>query len=156
MKYITIVLLLFLMACENKAKKETTDTGPVTSTKDMEVYIDEDSLVTLAGTSEIWVKRVFPEGTTDEVISVGTDGSKSSFTYDGIASLMLFDCKQNIYIMDEIYYFMGDKVVSEMENRKERLGDKSTWSKVEPGNYIEKVSEFVCKPEAEPEPEPEK
>ena len=141
------------MACENQAKKETIPAQSEASSKDMEVYIDENSLLKLGDTSEIWVKRVFPPGQTDQVVSVGTDGTQNSFTYDGIASLMLFDCKQNIYIMDEIYYFMGDRVVSEMENRGERLSDKTTWSKVQPGNYIEKVHAFVCKPEPEPEAE---
>lgn len=145
MKYITIFFLLFALACEKPPKNNNADNK--LSTKDMEVYIDENSLVTLGGTSEIWVKRVFPEGKYDEVTSIDTKGNKKVFAYDGIASLVLFDCKQKIYILDEIYYFMGDKPVTEMDNRKERLDDKSSWSKVEPGNYVQKVFDFVCKTE---------
>ena len=145
MKYITILFLLFTLACEKPPKSKNADNK--VSTKDMEVYIDEGSLVTLGGTSEIWVKRVFPEGKFDEVTSIDTKGNQKVYAYDGIASLILFDCKQKIYILDEIYYFMGDTPVTEMDNRKERLDDKSSWSKVEPGNYVEKVFAFVCKTE---------
>lgn len=145
MKYITILFLLFTLACEKPPKSQNADNK--VSTKDMEVYIDEGSLVTLGGTSEIWVKRVFPEGKFDEVTSIDTKGNQKVYAYDGIASLVLFDCKQKIYILDEIYYFMGDTPVTEMDNRKERLDDKSSWSKVEPGNYVEKVFSFVCKTE---------
>ena len=137
------------MACENQVKEETTAPETEASAKDMEVYIDETSLLTLDGISEIWVKRVFPPGKSDKVVSVETDGKQSSFTYDGIASLMLFDCKQKSYILDQIYYFMGDKPVTDMQNRKERLEDRSSWSKVGKGDYMEKVYNFVCKPEAE-------
>ncbi len=147
MKYITILFLLFTLACEKPPKRQNADKN--TSLKDMEVFIDESSLITLGGTSEIWVKRVFPEGKYDEVTSIAKDGKKNAFNYDGIASLVLLDCKQQIYILDEIYYFMGDKPVTEMDNRKERIEDKSKWSKVEPGNYMEKVFDFACKPKSE-------
>jgi len=147
MKYITILFLLLTLACEKPPKKQNADKNA--SMKEMEVFIDESSLVTLGDTSEIWVKRVFPEGKSDQVASIGAKGKKNVFDYDGIASLVLFDCKQKIYIMDEIYYFKGDQPVTEMDNRQERLEDKSKWSKVEPDDYITKVYDFVCKPETE-------
>jgi hypothetical protein len=149
MKYITILLLLFTLACENKSKKEESVSDTELSTKDMEVFIDEGSLITLGDTSEIWVKRVFPGGQTDQVSSIDSKGNNKVYEFDGIASLVLFDCKKRIYILDEIYYFLGDRPVMQIDNRIERLEDKNTWSKIEPGNYIEKVSQFVCKPEKE-------
>ena len=147
MKYITIILLLFILACENQTKKEETfsDTGP--SAKDMEVYIDEGSLVTTGDTSKIWVKRVFPGGKTDQVSTVDMRGNNRVYEFDGMASLIFFDCKLKRYIVGQIYYFLGDNSVTEVDNRRERIDDKNTWSKIEPGNYIEKVAEFVCKPE---------
>ncbi len=149
MKYITILLLLFTLACENQSKKDNSVSDTKLSTKDMEVFIDEGSLITLGETSEIWVKRVFPEGNSDQVASIDNKGNNKVYEFDGILSLVLFDCKKRIYILDEIYYFMGDNPVKEMDNRRGRLDDKTKWSKIEPGNYIEKVFEFVCKPEKE-------
>ena len=149
MKYITIVLLLLVIACENNQKKDNLSPDSSASQKDMEVYIDENSLIKLGDISEIWVKRVFPDGKTDNVTSMGPGGKENVFAYDGIASLVLFDCKQKSYILDQIYYFMGDKPVTDMQNRKERLEDRSSWSKVGKGDYMEKVYNFVCKPEAE-------
>jgi len=149
MKYITILLLLFTLACENKSKKEESVSDTELSTKDMEVFIDEGSLITLGETSEIWVKRIFPDGQTEQVSSIDSKGNNKVYEFDGIASLVLFDCKKRIYILDEIYYFLGDRPVTQIDNRIERLEDKNTWSKIEPGNYIEKVSQFVCKPEKE-------
>lgn len=147
MKYITILLLLFTLACENQSKKDNSVSDTKLTTKDMEVFIDEGSLITLGETSEIWVKRVFPEGNFDQVSSIDSKGNNKVYEFDGILSLVLFDCKKKIYIVDEIYYFLGDRPVTQIDNRIERLEDKNTWSKIEPGNYIEKVSSFVCNPE---------
>ena len=147
MKYIIILLLLFTLACENKSKKDSSSSDAEQSTKDMEVYIDEGSIITLGDTSEVWVKRAFPEGKTAEVSTVDRKGENRVYKYDGTANLIHFDCKKGIYIVDEIYYFLDDKPVTHIDNRIERLEDKKTWSKIEPDNYIEKVSQVVCKPE---------
>ena len=149
MKYLIILFLLFTVACENKSKKDNSLSDTEQSTKDMEVFIDEGSLLTLGDTSEVWVKRVFPEGKTGQVSKVDSKGNNKVYDYDGTASLILFDCKKRIYIVDEIYYFLGDMSITQIDNRIERLENKNTWSNIEPGNYIEKVSQFVCKTDKE-------
>jgi len=147
MKYITILLLLFTLACENKSKDDSSSSDTEQSTKDMEVYIDEGSIITLGDNSEIWVKRVFPEGKTGQVSKVNSKGKNIVYEYDGTASLIFFDCNKGIYIVDEIYYFLGDQAITHIDNRIERLENKNTWSKIETDTYVEKVSQIVCKPE---------
>jgi len=146
MKYFIIILLLLIVSCENLFNKKSTTTPKSVSIREMELYIDEESLVTLGDTNEIWVKRVFPEGKSDQFTSVNKKGNEKIVEYNGIASLDLFDCKQKLYIVDEMYYFFGDNPVYEVDNRRERIEDKSKWSKIEPGTYIEKIYKFVCKP----------
>ena len=146
MKYFIIILLLLIVSCENLFNKKSTTTPKSVSIREMELYIDEESLVTLGDTNEIWVKRVFPEGKSDQFTSVNKKGNEKIVEYNGIASLDLFDCKQKLYIVDEMYYFFGDNPVYEVDNRRERIEDKSKWSKIEPGTYIEKIYKVVCKP----------
>jgi len=146
MKYFIIILLLLIVSCENLFNKKSTTMPKSVSIREMELYIDEESLVTLGDTNEIWVKRVFPEGKSDQFTSVNKKGKEKIVEYNGIASLDLFDCKQKLYIVDEMYYFFGDNPVYEVDNRRERIEDKSKWSKIEPGTYIEKIYKFVCKP----------
>lgn len=149
MKNLIIILLLLIVSCENPLKKKSTTPAETVSIQEMEVYINEDSLVTLSDTSEIWVKRVFPAGKSDQIAYVNTNGKEKIVEYNGIASLDLFDCKQKLFIVDEMYYFFGNAPVYEVDNRSERIEDKSQWSKIEPGTYIEKIYQFVCKPAVE-------
>lgn len=148
MKYLALILLLLFTACENSDKKKIAGPGHMVSPKDMEVYVDENSILNLGDTSQIWVKRVFPEGKSDELITIGRNGQERVINYTGISSLNYFDCKQKLHIVNVMYYFNGDTPVHEVDNIRPRIEDKTKWNKIEPGSYVENIYQLVCKPAA--------
>ena len=149
MKYLALIVLVLFVACENSKKKDTSTSVTQESTKKMETFVDENSILTVGDTTQIWVKRVFTDGEFDAVVTIGRGGKERVYEYNGIASLNLFDCKQKLHIVEEMYYFNRDNPVYEVDNRPQRIEDKTQWDKIEPGGYIEKIYQLVCKPATE-------